>query len=566
MTQGNGHFEEMTALLYLEGQLDAGHADEVAAHVRACSACRGLLHALETESVWLRESLTTDEESIPARVIAAPEKTSAHWGWWSALALMAFGAYSVWTGFIEPGLAEASKDGFNQTSALSFMFFAGAFRFWRGWDAMFTLMEVMALGTMVCVAIWLLRRHWQRFTAIAFVMGGLACALAVPQTTAAQQVPGQVAEHVSLQVTQNLQVNVRDVQTGNPVYTLPAGQEVKTDLRVLADRTQIDGDVDGDLIVGSQYLTVNGHVKGDILAFSQEIRINGPVDGNVRVWCQTVSLNSTVTKNVMVWSQVIELDTKAKVGGSLTVGTQVAQLNGEAGGDVLVGGEVVGINGTMARDVSIHAERLNIGPTAETKGQFKYEGRRPAEVSAGAKLASPIVFTVAKRGPHYSEGAYYYHRLWLWFASFLLALVILFVAPTFFFDVTQACKRVGPAMGFGALFLFATPIAAIIVCATIVGLSVGIPVLLLYAIAVYAAKIFVGAWLGEKLIGAGVGIGPAIARVALGLLILRGVGMIPFLGGLVGWFIVPIWGLGAMVLVLHRRIAPQAAAVAAAAA
>jgi len=243
----------------------------------------------------------------------------------------------------------------------------------------------------------------------------------------------------------------------------------------------------------------------------------------------------------------------------------VAQLNGQATGDVLVAGETVGINGTMGHDVSVHAERLNIGPTAEVKGQTRFEGRHPAEVSAGAKLASPIAFTMAKRGPNYGEARYYYRRLWLWGASFLLALVILFVAPTFFFDVTQACKRVGPAMGFGALFLFATPIAAIIVCLTIVGLSVGIPVLLLYLIACYSAKIFVGAWLGEKLLGAGIGIGPAIGRVALGLLILRGISMIPYIGGLVGFVIVPIWGLGAIVLVLHRRIAPHAAAVAAAA-
>ena len=150
----------------------------------------------------------------------------------------------------------------------------------------------------------------------------------------------------------------------------------------------------------------------------------------------------------------------------MTVGTQVAQLNGEVDGDVLAAGEVVDVNGSMGRDISIHAERLNIGPTAEVKGQAKYEGRREAEVSPGAKLASPIVFTYAKRGPNYRQAEYYYHRVWLWGASFLLALAIIFVAPGFFFDVTQACKRVGPAIGFGALFLFATPIAAIIVCLT----------------------------------------------------------------------------------------------------
>jgi cytoskeletal protein CcmA (bactofilin family) len=547
MTQGHGHFDEMTGLLYLEGQLDTGHASDVAAHVRSCAECRELLRALETEGVWLREALVAEEESIPARVLAPPARTSAHWGWMTAFGLVAAGAYTLWTGFVDPWLTQASQAGFTQGNVLTVLFFTGAF--WKGWDSMRILMEIMAMGTLGFVGIWLLRRQWQRFTAIAFVMGVLTCALAIPQPVAAQQV----------------QVHIDDVHTGNPVYTLAAGQEVKTDLRVVADRAQIDGDVDGDLVVMSQYLTVNGHVKGDILGFAQEVRVNGPVDGNVRLWCQAVALNSTVAKNVMVWSQAVELDTKAKVGGTMTIGTQVAQLNGEVDGDVLVGAETTDINGSLGHDASIHADRLNIGPTAEIKGETKYEGHRAAEISPGAKLASPLVFTYAKHGPNYSQGEYYYHRLWLWGASFLLGLALIFVAPGFFFDVAQACKKVGPAIGFGALFLFATPIAAFIVCATIVGLSVGIPALLLYAIAVYSAKIFVGAWLGEKLLGDSLGIGPAIGRMALGLLILRALAMIPFVGGLLGFIIVPMWGLGAVVLVLHRRIGPQAAAVAAAA-
>jgi hypothetical protein len=138
---------------------------------------------------------------------------------------------------------------------------------------------------------------------------------------------------------------------------------------------------------------------------------------------------------------------------------------------------------------------------------------------------------------------------------------MLLVAPGFFFDVAQACKKIGPAIGFGALFLFATPIAAIIVCATIVGLSVGIPVILFYGVAVYAAKIFVGAWLGEKLLGAGVGIGPALGRLALGLAILQAIRMVPFAGPVIG-LLIAMWGFGAVVLALHRRISPPASVAA----
>lgn len=536
MSRSDGHFDEMTGLLYLEGQLDAARASEVAAHISSCAACSELLHALEAEGVWLREALTATDESIPASVIAAPERGSSHWGWIAALGLGLGGAYTLWSGIIAPSLAQASNAGFTQGNLLTTLFFTGAF--WKGWDAMRSVTEFMAVATLGLVAIWLLRKQLHRFTAIAFVMGALGCALALPPTVAAA-----------------------DVEHGDPGYTLAAGQEVKTDLIVVADRAQIDGDVDGDLIVMSQYVTVNGHIKGDILYFGQEIRVNGPVDGNVRVWGQTVTLNSAVAKNLMVWSQIVELDSKASVGGTAMIGTQTARLNGTIGGDVMGWGEAFGIDGSMGYDVTVQADRLNIGRTAEIKGQTKYVGGRPIEIAPGAKLASAPHVSTIKRGPDYSRGAYYWHQTLYWGAAFLLGLVLLFVAPGFFFDVSQACKKVGPSIGFGALFLFATPIAAIIVCATIVGLSVGLPALVLYVIAVYAAKIFVGAWLGEKILGAGVGVGPAIGRLALGLLILRGLGMLPHVGFWI-WLIVAAWGLGGIVLALHRRVTPPAAAAA----
>jgi cytoskeletal protein CcmA (bactofilin family) len=536
MNQIDGHFDEMTGLLYLEGQLDRAHFGIVSAHLDTCAECRELLGALEREGAWLREALTVDDESIPARVIAAPEDRSTHWGWWIALGLVAGGAYTLWTGFIEPWMTQASNAGFTQGNVLTMIFFTGAF--WKGWDTMRTLTEFMAVATLGMLAIWLLRRHWQRLTAVAFVMGALAGGLALPQPVAAA-----------------------DMEHGDPAYTLPAGQEVKTDLIVVANRTQIDGDVDGDLIVWSQYLTVNGHVKGDILGFGQEIRVNGPVDGNVRLMCQAATLNSTVAKNAMAWAQAIELDSKAKVGGTMTIGTEVAQLNGQVGGDVLAAAELVDINGSLGHNLQVRSERLNIGPSAEIAGSASYLGRREPEISPGAKLATPIQVTYEKRGPNYSQGTYYWHQILFWGAGFLLGLVMLLVMPGFFFDVSQACKKIGPAIGFGALFLFATPIAAVIVCATIVGLSVGLPTLALYAMAIYATKIFVGAWLGEKLLGASVGFGPAVGRLALGLVILRALRMLPYVGLLIGLLTV-MMGLGAIVLALHRRVSPQVAAVA----
>lgn len=400
-----------------------------------------------------------------------------------------------------------------------------------------SLTEFLAVATLGTVAIWLLRKHWQRFTAIAFVMGALVCALALPPAAQAA-----------------------DVERGNPNYTLLAGQEVKNDLIVAAaQRTRIDGDVDGDLIVFSNVVTVTGHIKGDIICFAQALRVDGPVDGNVRAWAQNLTLNGSIGKNLMAWAGAMELGEKAVVGGTMTSFSGATDLNGRLSGDLLSVAGDLEINGVLGRDAMIRGDRLTVGSSAQIGGKLNYEGTRQPDISPSAKLATSPDIKIMHRGPNYASPRYYWHQTLFWGASFLFGLVVLLVAPGFLSDVVQACKKVGPALGFGALFLFATPIIAIIACITIVGLGVGIAGLLFYMIALYSAQVFTGSWLGEKLLGAGVGVGPAIGRLALGLGVQQVLMTLPYVRNLVFLAII-VWGLGALVLAIYKRMRPQVAA------
>jgi cytoskeletal protein CcmA (bactofilin family) len=529
------HFDEMTALLYLESQLDADHAREIAAHAASCADCRELLHALQTEGIWLRESLAGEDEVVPARLTEGRERNAAPWGWISALGLSAGGAYTLWSGFVEPWRAQAAQAGFTQGNLFTMLFFSGAF--WKGWDAMRSLMEFLAVATLGLVVMWMLRRRWRGLTTIAVVLGAMICSLAIPPVAFAAE-----------------------TKHGDPNYTLRAGEEVETDLIVFADRTQISGTVDGDLIVWSRSVIVTGHITGDIICFAQQLTVNGPVDGNVRTFVQNATLNNKVGKNVMAWSQELDLTETSTVGGTVTVGAGNADLNGHVAGDVLGFAESFDVNGSLGHDASFQAGTLHIGPNAEIKGRTKFQGNREAELSPTAKLGSPVEFTLKKheRGPNYSSPRFYWHQILLWGASFVFGLVVLLLAPGFFFDVERACGKSAQAIGFGLLFLFATPIAAIIVCVTIVGLGVGISTLLLYFIAIYSAQVYVGSWVGEKILGSGVGVGAGLGRLALGLLLLRAVGMLPYLGHWIS-FLVVAWGMGAMVLALYRYTRPQLA-------
>jgi cytoskeletal protein CcmA (bactofilin family) len=528
---GSPHFDEMTGLLYLEQQLDDEHSKLVEQHESTCASCHELLRVLKNESVWLRGAITADDEPIPARLVGEPAKTKTPWGWLVALGFGAAGAYTLWSGLVEPWMTQASNIGFTQGNIMTMLFFSGAF--WSGWTDVLNGIEFMAVVTLGGVAVWALRRFFRRQTRVATVMGLLALFMMMLLTAKAA-----------------------DTEHGSPNYTLPTGQEVKTDLFVAADRTLIDGDVDGDLVVFSHDVEVNGHVKGDILGFAQELRVNGPVDGNVRAFTNSVILAAPVGKNLMAFSQRVEVDEKATIGGSATLFTHDGQLGGPIKGDVLGLVAMLDINNVVGGDVKVRGEDLDIGSSAQIAGKTQYEGPRPPTVAPGAKLGSPIEIIMRKPTPQYSTWPYYWHQILRWGAAFLLGLVMFLVAPGPFLDTAHSANRFGLAMGIGLLFLVGIPVAIIIACCTIVGLGLGLVTLLIYIVAVYMSQIFVGAWLGDKLLGEGIGAGAVLGRLALGLAILRVVRVIPFVGPF-SLLVVIVWGLGAYVLTVHKRMRHQ---------
>ena len=532
--ESHTHFDEMTGLLYLEQQLDDGRSKAMEAHAQACANCRELLRVLNNESVWLRGAMASDEEPVPARLLGVPERSSTHWGWMAALGFGAAGAYSLWTGVVDPWITQASNMGVTQGNLMTMLFFSGAF--WSGWDEVLRAVEVLALASLAGVAVWGLRRFFRRQTrvAVAAILGALVFVMAP------------------------LTAHAADTEHGNPNYTLPAGQEVKTDLFVAADHAVVDGDVDGDLIVWAHEVEVNGQVKGDIIAFTQQLRVNGRVDGNVRTFAQSAMVHGTVARNLMAFAGTTEVDEKASVGGSVTTFSQDVQLNGPVKGDVMAFAANLNVNAPVGGDVKMRGEKLRIAEDAQITGKTHYIGPNQPDVAPGAKMASPMEVEIKIPTPQYERASYYTHQLFRWGAALVFGIVFFLVAPGVYLDAAHAAQRGGLAMGLGVLFFAGIPVAALIACATIIGLGVGLVTLLVYIVVIYASQIFVGAWLGEKLMGSATGTGHILTRLAVGLAILRVVRIIPFIGP-TSVAMVIMWGIGAYVMTIHKRIRQQAA-------
>jgi len=524
------HFDEMTCLLYLDGQLDSLKARELELHTRSCTPCRALLAALQRESALLHQAMIEQEESVPARLLSAPGREGVPWAWVTWLAAAGLGAFYVWNQVIEPWQQNLSQAGFGGENLLTMLFFSGVF--WKGWGDMEMILQilpVLTLGALVAGYFWR-RRH--RLSPVTIVLGMLVLFLATPQGAAATE-----------------------FKKGER-YSLPSGETMKGDLIVMAGPVRIEGTLDGDLIAFCESLTIEGHITGDVIVFTRRLSMNGTVDGSVRSFANNIDIGGKVNRSLMAFAEGLELRQGSDVGWGALLFAKSADLAGRVGRDVHVHADRTGLEGYVGGEFDVDGGDLSIAATAEVLGKAAYRGRKEPIVEPGAKLASPLEKTAPTRKPRYYTFNFYWDTL-MGFASVMaLGAVILLISPPAFRAVTREGRRPGALIGI--VVVLAVPVAAIIACITLVGLALGMVSAILWLLLLYVGQVYVGGAIGEMILGSAATRGAQLARLALGLAVLRVTSALLSIvlpGGpkFLFWLIIASWGIGAITLAIYER-------------
>jgi anti-sigma factor RsiW/cytoskeletal protein CcmA (bactofilin family) len=523
------HFDEMACLLYLDGQLDPARSRELTAHIGECPSCRNLLQALERETTLLSSALTEDSETIPARLVSEQRRDFPSWVWTLAFGAFAAGMYWFWIDGIGPWINQLNNAGFGGTDLFSMIVFSGAF--WEGWSDMIDAMQIGALILLAIVAIAWIRRRLRRSVAIAVVVAALLLAVALPQQAAAAE-----------------------VRRGRSIL-VPAGDVVHNDLIAAGPSVRIDGTVEGDVIAFTRNLTVTGHITGDVIGFAGETVIDGIVDGNVRVFSRSVILQGTVGKNVTAFANTVDLISKASIGGGMIVFAAEADLDGKMQRDLLGMAARTELDGLVGGQAWIRGGELTVESHAEIRGPAAFEGPQQPVVEPGAKLASPIrtEITQETRQNRRSEARVAIRAIFSYAAALVVGILLLVIFPGFFRATLREVGSIGLPIGIGALALIAGVFLVVLgILLVIIGVGAGVAAVMAYAPILYVAQVFVGTWLGNKIMGEPTAVtSSVIGRMAVGLLILRVLGFIPVLGGFV-WLAVLLWGTGAVLLGFYR--------------
>jgi cytoskeletal protein CcmA (bactofilin family) len=277
-------------------------------------------------------------------------------------------------------------------------------------------------------------------------------------------------------------------------------------------------------------------ITGGVVVASGEV-----VDGEV------VSIDGSVTIN-------------GKVDGDVFVGNGRLVIRGQVTGDVLVVHGDALITGRVGGDVVALDGRITTRDGAQVNGSVK--SREAPDVAPGTVRGDVKKLNISNA----LAGFLIVFLIYLWIAVTLsvalLGLLFVLLFPRAADATAAAGRRFWPTVGWGALVGILGPIIAVLVLVTIVGIPFGLG--MLSALNVLAPLGYVASSLifGRVMVK-GTSMGARIGAFFAGFGILRAVALLPGIG-VIAWFLVCIYGLGALAQAAWRagRIAPGSPPVA----
>jgi cytoskeletal protein CcmA (bactofilin family) len=353
-----------------------------------------------------------------------------------------------------------------------------------------------------------------------------------------------------------------DTRSDDTVH-IPGGEVINDDLYTGANTITIDGTVNGDIWAAARIISIGGIVDNSVMAIAQTINISGDIGHAVRVAGETINISGNIAGDLFVVGNEITIADNVHIKGDLLFGAGVIRINGIVDGDIKGrGGEII-IGCKVGGDLNLEVSELTILPTADIKGSLTYIGEERATIQPGAQISGITTHKLPESKEEQSETFLLalLSSIKTKFIGFLMALLagllIILIAPKRLASIAESISsRPGPSAGWGALVLLVTPIAAVIICITIIGLPVGLIALALWGIAIYLAQIPVGLFLGQWIISHFRDVednrGIMIGALATGLIIVKLLSLIPYFGFFIGLAVI-LFGLGAVIATIRRQ-------------
>jgi predicted anti-sigma-YlaC factor YlaD len=525
---------EFTCSVYVDGELTDLESRKVEEHLEICEHCRAMSAAFREENRLLVASIQevdiTDQADAELPVTAARPVTQAA----RPVDVLKWGGMLIGvSALIRIAMSSPEKlallNSSNLSGSLNWFISTIAFFAAEGISSMTSLADSLSSVALIVLiftgVVMLVRRSIGRSA----MVSALGLLLLIVSAT-----PGFAME--------------KRVVGDNENFTLRANETVDDNLFAAGQAVVIDGTVNGDLFAFARSLTIHGTIKGNVITGATNIEVTGTVEGSIVAGGQNIQIDGNVGRNAVGLGQSFIIGKDATIGGD-AAGFN-AHMNGAIARSFYAFG-MTDIAGSVGRNVTYRGGNLSVLPSARITGDLtSYVSRAEAvHVDPSAMIGGKQSVEVTKPGPsRYATVGFYFSELLHIAAAFVAGILLLLIFPKLrragFSDIVSVLK----SGGIGFLLVFATPIAALCVAITVIGIPIALIGVVTWLLGLYLAKIVVANFIGRTLLTSqGEGMGSVALALLVGLVLTFVAINLPYIGGLIH-FVLVLVGFGALAM------------------
>lgn len=540
---------EIVCSTHADGELAGSEARAFTAHLENCPRCQGLVQAFRKERDALFEVIGNAEaflaETQPAPVSApSPIHTLKLLGLVVGLAaLMRVGI--GWVMGLELPWSIEWLNPLNVSGQLSMLFSTGAYfieYYQNGGTTMVTLISDVGLAVgfiMLLATLYLLLR---RPAGTLAVLGGLLLIL------------GYVRPAEAIEIRSRGDISV------------DAGEIVDDTFVAFGRTVRIDGEVTGDLIAFAQSIEISGSVLGDIYIFGRTIEVDGRVGGGYVGFGQVIRIGDSIGQSVYGLAQSFRSGRDATIAGDLFAFGEDISVGGTVGRNATVFSNTLTISGEVKRDVTFRGQVATVQSSASIGGDLDVglpDGEN-LEVDSAATVAGETIVDIPEPGQEEEEDGMLsvwtiaWTALWL-VTAFLSGLLLLWALPALRRVPLDNLNGILTSTGLGFVLVTATPVLAVVLAVTLIGLPAGLVIAAVWGLSLYVSKIVVAHFLGNALLRPKQqDIRSMLLPLLAGLVLVLIAVSLPYVGWVINLLLVII-GLGAMGQALYQSAGNRAA-------
>ena len=317
---------------------------------------------------------------------------------------------------------------------------------------------------------------------------------------------------------------------------LPAGEVHQGWYFAAGDAVIIDGTVNGDVFAAGGIVEVGGIVNGDLIVAGGQVTVSGTISDDVRAAGGAVRISGKVGKSVTAAGGSLVLSRDGSVGRDLLAAGGNLEINGTVGEEARFASGDVDVSGTIKGNVQAAVDQLSIRRGAALGGNLEVFTRSKEAVSIDSGTVAGVISFSAPESEHHahilgmSSGRFWFRML------FFLSLIVTVLALSFLLPSElkafgdKVFRKAGWSAVAGIGVLLIAPIAALLLCCTLIGAPVGLLLFTALAWFIYLSQLSLGliiaGWLLNLQNRKGWGL---FGVVSLGLICIFVLGFVPYL-------------------------------------